>query len=109
MFSFIRKYWSREKAIPKGHAPLGQTWSEADDRIHRPSEEDFEAQKLKSEDPNTYVSDSFTDPSNRGGPLGAENDMPDGGDSTRGMSQGPSSKSPMPQSGSGNKPTQAAS
>jgi hypothetical protein len=64
--------------------------------MYRPSEEDFQAQELREADPNRYVSDSFTDPSNRGGPLGSENVMPEGGDSTRGMSKGPASKSPMP-------------
>jgi hypothetical protein len=95
MFELIRRYWSRPKP-PKNDDP---TWSQADDKIERPSEEDYEAQRLKRKNPNKYVSDSFTDPTNRGGPLGAENEMPDGGDSTRGMSKGPSSKSPMPEQG----------
>ncbi|MFL5814266.1 MAG: hypothetical protein ACJ763_11865 [Bdellovibrionia bacterium] len=93
MFELIRRYWSRPKT-PQNKDPH---WSKADNRIKRPSEEDYDAQRLKRENPNKYVSDSFTDPTNRGGPLGAENEMPEGGDSTRGMSKGPSSKSPMPQ------------
>lgn len=52
---------------------------------------------IKHQDVAHYVSDSFTDPTSRGGPLGTEDEMPDGGDSTRGMSKGPASKSPMPE------------
>ena len=65
-------------------------------KIMKPSEEAREAERLKREHPDDYISDSYTDSSNRGGPLGAEDSMPDGGDSTRGMSQGPASKSPPP-------------
>jgi hypothetical protein len=92
MFSLIEKYWSRGKTVTSDDS----TWSKADRRIQRPSEEDFEALEMKKKDPDSYVSDSYTDPSSRGGPLGTENEMPDGGDSTRGMSKGPASKSPMP-------------
>jgi hypothetical protein len=105
MFEFIRRYWSRPKP-PQSDDP---SWSKRDDRIARPSEEDYEAQMLKHQDVAHYVSDSFTDPTSRGGPLGTENEMPDGGDSTRGMSKGPASKSPMPQRPDLNQKNKAAS